>query len=61
NTTLGQSDEIGGTKPDRLGLTLEVRSYELGWILWSFGGRSDFQELTDRREFSEALSTTAPL
>jgi hypothetical protein len=34
---------------------LEVRSYELGWILWSFGGRRDFPELTDRPEFTAAL------
>ncbi|MGH6934911.1 MAG: hypothetical protein ACRED2_01780, partial [Methylocella sp.] len=36
-------------------LSLEVRSYELGWILWSFGGRRDFPELTDRSEFTAAL------
>jgi hypothetical protein len=41
--------------PDRhAGLVLrrECRSYELGWILWSFGGREDYPELTHRREFS---------
>jgi hypothetical protein len=29
----------------------ECRSYELGWILWSFGARSDYPELTSRQEF----------
>jgi hypothetical protein len=31
----------------RLELRLECRSYELGWILWSFGQRSDLRALTD--------------
>ena len=34
-----------------LELTEEMRSYELGWILWSFGGRADYPELTDRADF----------
>lgn len=41
--------------PDRhsgLVLRRECRSYELGWILWSFGGRDDYPELTQRPEFS---------
>ena len=33
-------------------LRQECRSYELGWILWSFGGRDDYPELTQRREFA---------
>jgi hypothetical protein len=33
-------------------LRLECRSYELGWILWSFGQRSDLPELTDNRAFT---------
>jgi hypothetical protein len=33
-------------------LRAECRSYELGWILWSFGGRDDYPELTERPEFS---------
>jgi hypothetical protein len=37
-----------------LRLTLETRSYELGWTLFSFGGRADFPELTGRPEFSPA-------
>jgi len=30
----------------------ERRSYELGWILRSIGGRSDCSELTERPEFA---------
>ena len=36
----------------RLVLRQECRSYELGWILWSFAGRSDYPELTQRPEFA---------
>jgi hypothetical protein len=35
-----------------VGLRLECRSYELGWILWSFGRRSDLPELSDNPAFS---------
>jgi hypothetical protein len=35
-----------------LDLRRECRSYELGWILWSFAGRDDYPELTHRPEFS---------
>jgi hypothetical protein len=38
--------------PARVGLRLECRSYELGWILWSFGGRSDLRQLTDNQAFT---------
>ncbi len=34
-----------------LDLRRECRSYELGWILWSFGGRSDYAALPHRPEF----------
>jgi hypothetical protein len=37
-------------------LRLECRSYELGWILWSFGQRSDLLELTDHRAFANPSS-----
>jgi hypothetical protein len=49
------------TVESRTGLMLraECRSYELGWILWSFGGRSDYPELTQRSEFSSALTIAA--
>ena len=36
-----------------LQLRLECRSYELGWILWSFGERSDLPELTHHKMFIE--------
>jgi hypothetical protein len=32
-------------------LTQEMRSYEFGWLLWSFGDRADYRELTHRAEF----------
>jgi hypothetical protein len=35
-----------------LELTKEMRSYEFGWILWSFGGRDDYPDLTNRSEFA---------
>jgi hypothetical protein len=34
-----------------VGLRLECRSYELGWILWSFGRRNDLPQLTDHGAF----------
>jgi hypothetical protein len=40
--------------PDDVGLRLECRSYELGWILWSFGQRSDLYQLTHNEAFSNA-------
>lgn len=33
---------------------LECRSYELGWILWSFGRRTDLPELTHNGAFGDA-------
>jgi hypothetical protein len=47
---LGRSDTVA----DHRGLVLrkECRSYELGWILWSFGTRSDYPELAQRTEFA---------
>jgi hypothetical protein len=39
--------------PAGLELRLECRSYELGWILWSFGQRSDLPELTHNEVFTE--------
>ena len=44
----------GGGGPagkSNLRLTEEMRSYEFGWLLWSFGGRVDYLELTHRLEF----------
>ncbi len=37
--------------PSGLELRLECRSYELGWILWSFGRRRDLRELQFHPEF----------
>jgi hypothetical protein len=37
--------------PSEVALRLECRSYELGWILWSFGARSDIPELTHHEMF----------
>ncbi|WP_247419114.1 MULTISPECIES: hypothetical protein [unclassified Bradyrhizobium] len=36
-----------------VGLRLECRSYELGWILWSFGQRADLLELTHNSAFGK--------
>ena len=33
-------------------ITPEVRSYELGWTLWSFGDDADFPELTHHEAFA---------
>lgn len=53
NAVLRRDDAVD--RVDRNGgffLRKECRSYELGWILWSFGGRTDYPELTQRREFA---------
>jgi hypothetical protein len=49
NATLGRQDNVGNHR--QLVLRKESRSYELGWILWSFGARNDYPELTERAEF----------
>ena len=36
-------------------LSEEMRSYEFGWLLWSFGDRTDYHALTHRAEFAAAL------
>lgn len=38
--------------PARVSPRLECRSYELGWILWSFGRRSDLHQLTHSQAFT---------
>jgi hypothetical protein len=50
NAALGRSDTVGNHR--RLVLRRECRSYELGWILWSFGAHDDYPELTERAEFA---------
>ncbi|MGC1465848.1 MAG: hypothetical protein WA792_08960 [Pseudolabrys sp.] len=42
--------------PDSLTVRRECRSYELGWILWSFGQRSDLSHLTHNPIFTDALA-----
>jgi hypothetical protein len=49
NAALRRGDRVGNHRG--LALRNECRSYELGWILWSFGARSDYPELTQRTEF----------
>ena len=46
--------------PSQLALRLECRSYELGWILWSFGQRSDLPSLTDNEAFVQKAPTPQP-
>ena len=53
NAYLGRS--AGLIDPADVRLRLECRSYELGWILWSFGQRSDLPELTHHQSFIDAL------
>jgi hypothetical protein len=56
NTLRGRNDHIMDRGGEGLIITPEVRSYELGWILWSFGSRLDYPELTHRDEFRSALA-----
>src|SRR5262249_4050751 len=44
--------------PNSLELRLECRSYELGWILWSFGQRSDLSELTHHKHFTDVVGAS---
>jgi hypothetical protein len=55
NATLGHASDLAD--PANLKLRLECRSYELGWILWSFGQRNDMPELTHHAVFSEPVRT----
>jgi hypothetical protein len=41
--------------PDNVELRRECRSYELGWILWSFGSRTDLPELTNHWMFADSV------
>jgi hypothetical protein len=50
NMVLHRDDAV--ERHGELVLREECRSYELGWILWSFGGRNDYPELTQRAEFA---------
>jgi hypothetical protein len=42
--------------PTSLQLRRECRSYELGWILWSFGQRLDLPELTHHEIFTQKIT-----
>ena len=54
NAFLGRAG--GLIDPANLRLRMECRSYELGWILWSFGSRSDLPQLTHHQIFADALT-----
>jgi hypothetical protein len=49
NSILGHEASLIDSRD--LVLRYECRSYELGWILWSFGQRSDLPELTHHKMF----------
>ncbi len=38
-----------------LQITREMRSYEYGWLLWSFGHRTDYPDLTHHSAFTGAI------
>jgi hypothetical protein len=48
--TIGRAD--WPHDPVRLRLTEEMRSYEFGWLLWSFGGRTDYPDLVSNPAFA---------
>lgn len=50
------STSLFGTTPSAdnyrgLSINRECRSYELGWALWAFGGRTDFDEILNDSRF----------
>lgn len=58
NSVLGL--DSGLIDPAKLELRRECRSYELGWILWSFGKRDDLPELTGQDIFLPSESNNEP-
>jgi hypothetical protein len=54
NAYTGRSAGLVG--PGGVELRQECRSYELGWILWSFGQRADIPELTHHETLINALN-----
>ena len=42
----------GPARAEALALTPEMRSYEFGWLLWSFAGRHDYGQLTEHPAFT---------
>ena len=53
NAATGRQAEL--INPENLVIRLECRSYELGWLLWSVGKRSDLSELTSHQIFVDTL------
>jgi hypothetical protein len=53
NAYLGRSSTL--IDPAEVSLRLECRSYELGWILWSFGQRAELSQLTHNETFSGVI------
>lgn len=53
NALTGRGARLTG-RPEEITITPEVRSYELGWTLWSFGDDADFPELTHHKAFATA-------
>lgn len=49
NASLGRSS--GLMDAEGVSIRLECRSYELGWILWSFGQRTDLDQLAHHSAF----------
>jgi hypothetical protein len=52
NACLGYSSSL--IDPADVVVRPECRSYELGWILWSFGSRTDLRQLTHHHTFRDA-------
>lgn len=57
NGLIGKSDKYA--PEETLTLRKECRSYELGWILYSFGSRTDVPDLTHHRAFSQGGASAA--
>lgn len=57
NAVLGTKASL--IEPSQVELRMECRSYELGWILWSFGSRTDLQELTHHAMFAQNVTNVA--
>ena len=53
---IGRESPLGGTGIE---LTLEMRSYELGWLLFSFGNRIDYPALTMHPAFAQGASVVS--
>jgi hypothetical protein len=51
NAVTGRPAHLTG-RAEEITITPEVRSYELGWTLWSFGDDADFPELTHHKAFA---------